>query len=277
MNREADQAVMKTGEGFSHARIHLPPHMVRERQEEVDRAVARMWANPTNWPYAIEYTFLAEAILLIGSKMFPDWQDTEAIYTGVGAPHRRLTRVFHTIRDWASRGDLAIGVRIIENGPIWKSPPEDWLTEGPRLFTRFVVCRIIPDEPLETDAYRLLDHAKYGTQPQWLFVRTEDLQRLLGSDLARVSLPSGHGSSERTIGARSKPGPKSMVDKDRPFLVRMGELIESGSATSPQQAAMLVAHAHPRPPGGGSPQSIATRLAKNYRRVTRQLLRNRSE
>jgi hypothetical protein len=71
---------------------------------------------------------------------------------------------------------------------------------------------------------------------------------------------------EKTFGTQKrrgrKPGSGSMETADEPFLEEMRRLIESGSATSPDDAARQVA----KGARGASVESIQTRLAKRYRK-----------
>jgi hypothetical protein len=78
---------------------------------------------------------------------------------------------------------------------------------------------------------------------------------------AQAEAPADHGPVR---GRGRMKGQGSFEHADQPFISRMRELIADRKATSPEEAARMVA---PEAHGNGTPESKATRLGKLYRKT----------
>ena len=102
------------------------------------------------------------------------------------------------------------------------------------------------------------------------------LQIWPGCDLnsGEQSLPSGKltppetaGSKDRTKHRGRKKGDGSLEHLDAPLLEEMSLILSQGKAASPEEAARQVEE---RAHGGGTPDSKAQRLARRYRKASRE-------
>jgi hypothetical protein len=154
-------------------------------------------------------------------------------------PWERAARLFYLSRIMA--GELTTYVRDPEAGDILQLSTIGWLEEYENL------CFSPPgEEGCVPPHHESLIRGEHQPIFLWRHEFDEWLEKTFGTQKRRGR----------------KPGSGSMETADEPFLVEMHRLIESGSATSPDDAARQVA----KGARGASVESIQTRLAKRYRK-----------
>lgn len=175
---------------------------------------------------------------------------------------QRFFKVQQEIIRLAECEKLNTAVRPIAGGD--PSPIHRSLWNSEKIFNRFILCQMNPQEPFS--------NGFAGNNFQWIFVTRESLEKCL-SALAESSRPESAEAAalepESTPPAVAtpkprgrKPGDGSYRSLDLPILDEMKELINSRRAASPEEAARLLAvKAH----GAGSLESKTERLAKRYR------------
>jgi hypothetical protein len=181
----------------------------------------------------------------------------------IGPAIQRFLKVQQEIIRLAECEKLSTAVRPIAGGD--PSPIHRSLWNSEKIFSRFTLCRMNPQDPFS--------NGFAGDKFQWIFVTRESLEKCLSalagssqSESAETAAlePESTPPEVATPKPRGrKPGDGSYGPLDLPILDEMKELISSRRAASPEEAARLLAgKAH----GAGSPESKAERLAKRYRR-----------
>jgi hypothetical protein len=150
----------------------------------------------------------------------------------------------------------------LEKAPTWFEQGECLLTSGlvyPRLGILFSNDPIVPIFVSEHDLQRLMakQEVKQGAVPP---SRGKPASEADPSEkISPIEVPTPFSGKSRR---GRKKGQGSFETMDLPLLEEMKELISSGAAASPEEAARsLASKAH----GGGSPESKAERLARRFR------------
>jgi hypothetical protein len=238
----------------------------------------QLWDHPERWPHdPPNYVFLARAFQEIGRARYGDqWTDSyiepeEPLEDCDDAADEQYDRdcekaevefenmhasIARTIAEQSELGNLATALRHRAGGQMNALEPYVWNTEnvGPRFFR----CQMSLSQPFQ-DPARVISRSL-----QWIYVTRESLDRYIGGDSAagpaanplemRQSKPKGRSGR--------RPGTGSWVVADKPLLEEMHNLITSGRAKSPHDAAGQLAD---RAQGTSTRESKQTRLAKRYR------------
>jgi hypothetical protein len=262
-------------------------------------------SDPTQpWPEIHGYVFLAPFMLNLGHAMFPaDWRDIDPAVdvepwdpdlargaadldpdTRAALARRRgrdpLLRKLaaspagsvrrEMIPDLSAEGragsysrSLAVQRKVAalvqaslletvvrrENGSLTRLVRADWQVES---IARYSLCKLDPRKP----SSRKINSPEHGH----IFGTEASAAR----SLAAVRAETTAAASEPPC--KSKPGPKSLEEADRPLLEEMKQLLKSGRAQSIEAAARQLA---PRAAGHATEDSKKERLARRFRRDNR--------
>jgi hypothetical protein len=240
----------------------------------------QLWDHPERWPHdPPNYVFLARAFQEIGRARYGDqWTDSyiepeeppedcddaadeqydrdcEKAEVEFENMHASIAR---TIAEQSELGNLATALRHRAGGQMNALEPYVWNTEnvGPRFFR----CQMSLSQPFQ-DPARVIFRSL-----QWIYVTRESLDRYIGGDSAAgpAANPLEMGQSKPKGRSGRRPGTGSWVVADKPLLEEMHNLITSGRAKSPHDAAGQLAD---RAQGNSTRESKQTRLAKRYREI----------
>jgi hypothetical protein len=182
--------------------------------------------------------------------------------------------VARTITRRCELGTLITAVRPIEGGQVKRLDAHFWNTE--LIASRFFRCDMSltnPFEPVRSTVARPLAGSRRARERSWIYVTHESLKAYLtgkprpGSEGApeagRVEVARSV-TAAATVNKRGgrTPGSGSFDRVDEPLLEEMHALITDRKATSPREAAGMLAD---KAWGNSTVESKQTRLAKRYR------------